>query len=137
MAEVHYGFAICAPAVSQYAALAAITGPQDCVETARREYDLRRKAMMAALDGMGIRYTKSNGAFYVYAEVASLGLPASEFCLRLLKEGRVMIFPGSNFGDHTDDYVRISLLQPVPKLEEATRRMAAVVAAIRAERKTA
>ncbi len=136
MAEVHYGFAICAPAVSQYAALAAITGPQDCVETARREYDRRRKAMMDALDGMGIRYTKSNGAFYVYAEVASLGLPASEFCLRLLQEGRVMIFPGSNFGDHTDDYVRISLLQPIPRIEEAARRMAAVVAAIRAERKT-
>jgi len=136
MAEVHYGFAICAPAPSQHAALAAITGPQDCVEAARREYDVRRKAMMAELDRMGLRYAKSNGAFYVYAEVASLGIPASEFCLRLLKDGRVMIFPGSNFGDHTDDYVRISLLQPLPRIEEAARRMADVVAAIRAERKT-
>lgn len=134
MAEIHYGFSICAPAVSQYAALAAISGPQDCVESMRREYDVRRRAMMAALDRMGIRYAKPNGAFYVYAEVASLGLPASEFCLRLLKEGRVMIFPGSNFGDHCDDYVRISLLQPVAKIEEAAKRMADVVATIRAEK---
>jgi aspartate/methionine/tyrosine aminotransferase len=135
MAEIHHGLAICAPAVSQMAAIAALTGPQDAVEAARREYDARRTVMMAALDRMGLSYAKPNGAFYVYANVSSTGLSASEFCKRLLKEGRVMMFPGSLFGDHCDDYVRISLLQPVPRVEEAARRMAAVVDAIRAERK--
>ena len=62
---------------------------------------------------------RPNGAFYVYANVTSTGLTASEFCLRLLEEGGVMIFPGSLFGDHCDDYVRISLLQPLPRIEEA------------------
>jgi aminotransferase len=135
MAEIHHGLTICAPAVSQHAALAALTGPQDCVEEARREYDKRRKVMMAALDRMGLSYPKPNGAFYVYANVSSTGMPASEFCLRLLKEGKVMILPGTLFGDHRDDYLRVSLLQPVPKIEEATRRMEAVVRAIRAEQK--
>ncbi len=133
MAEIHHGLAICAPAVSQHAALAALTGPQDCVEAMRREYDSRRKVMMAALDRMGLSYARPDGAFYVYANVSSTGASASDFCLRLLQEGKVMMFPGSLFGDHCDDYVRISLLQPVPKVEEAARRMEAVVKAMKAE----
>ncbi len=131
MAEIHHGLAICAPAVSQHAALAALTGPQDSVDAARREYDARRRIMMAALDRMGLSYARPNGAFYIYANVSSTGMSASEFCLRLLQEGRVMMFPGSLFGDHCDDYVRISLLQPVPRVEEAARRMAAVVEAMK------
>ncbi len=131
MAEIHHGLAICAPAVSQHAALAALTGPQDSVDAARREYDARRRIMMAALDRMGLSYARPNGAFYIYANVSSTGMSASEFCLRLLQEGRVMMFPGSLFGDHCDDYVRISLLQPVPRVEEAARRMAAVVDAMK------
>ncbi len=58
MAEIHHGLAICAPAVSQHAALAALTGPQDCVEDARRLYDERRKLMCAALDKMGLSYAR-------------------------------------------------------------------------------
>jgi aspartate/methionine/tyrosine aminotransferase len=135
MAEIHHGLAICAAAASQHAALAALTGPQDCVAEFRRTYDTRRVAMMAALDRMGLTYTKPNGAFYLYANVSSTGLSASEFCLRLLAEARVMIFPGSLFGDHRDDYIRISLLQPVAKIEEAARRMAATVAAMRSASK--
>lgn len=136
MAEIHHGLAICAPAVSQHAALAALSGPQDCVEAARKEYDARRNVMMAALDRMGLGYARPNGAFYVYANVASTGISASEFCVRLLQEGKVMMFPGSLFGDHCDDYVRISLLQPIAKVEEAARRMEAVVKAIKAEKKS-
>ena len=84
---------------------------------------------------MGLSYARPNGAFYVYANVSTTGLSASDFCLRLLQEGKVMVFPGSLFGDHCDDYVRISLLQPVPKVEEAARRMEAVVMGLRNERK--
>ncbi len=131
MAEIHHGLAICAPAVSQHAALAALTGPQDAVAAARAEYDARRRVMMAALDGMGLSYARPNGGFYVYANVSSTGLSASDFCLKLLEEGQVMIFPGSLFGDHCDDYVRISLLQPIPRVEEAVARMARVVASLR------
>lgn len=136
MAEIHHGLAICAPAVSQHAALAALSGSQDCVEAARQQYDARRRTMMAALDRMGLSYARPNGAFYVYANVSSTGASASDFCLRLLQDGKVMMFPGSLFGDHCDAYVRISLLQPVPKIEEAARRMDAVVKAMKSENKS-
>lgn len=135
MTEINHAFAISTAAVSQYAALAALTGPQDCVEEMRLEYDARRRAILAGLDAMGMGYAEPQGAFYVYANVASLnlGITASEFCERLLAEGRVMMYPGTIYGDHTDDFVRMSMTQPVPRIEEAMRRMASVVAKVRAE----
>jgi len=131
LAEIHHVLAICAPAVSQHAALAAVSGPQDAVEAMRREYDARRKALCAALDRMGIRYGRPGGAFYVYADVSSTGLSATEFCLGLLEKAKVMMFPGSLYGDPTDDHVRISVLAPLPRIEEAARRMEAYIASLR------
>lgn len=135
MTEINHAFAISTAAVSQYAALAALSGPQDCVEEMRLEYDARRRAILAGLDAMGMGYAEPQGAFYVYANVASLnlGISASEFCERLLAEGRVMMYPGTIYGDHTDDFVRMSMTQPVPRIEEAMHRMAAVVKKVRAE----
>lgn len=128
LTEVHHGLTICAPAVSQHAALAALEGPQNCVEEMRRAYDERRRVMCRALDRMGLGYGRPQGAFYVYANVSSTGLAASEFCVRLLEEAEIMVFPGVLFGDHNDDFIRISLLQPVARIEEAVERMAGTVA---------
>ena len=90
------------------------------------------------LDTMGMSYAEPQGGFYVYADVASLGLGmgAGEFCERLLADGRVMMYPGKIYGDHTDDFVRMSMTQPVPRISEAMGRMAGVVDRIRAERAT-
>ncbi|MEM1428098.1 MAG: pyridoxal phosphate-dependent aminotransferase [Pseudomonadota bacterium] len=135
MSEVNHAFAISTAAVSQHAALAAMTGAQDCVEEMRQTYDARRRAILEGLDAMGMGYAEPQGAFYVYANVASLGLgiTASAFCQRLLAEGRVMIYPGTIYGDHTDDFVRMSMTQPVDRIRIAMRRMGDVVAAYRAE----
>ena len=131
LAEINHAFAISTAAVSQHAALAALTGPQDCVEEMRQTYDTRRRQLMAGLDAMGIPYAEPQGAFYVYANVASTGIGGTEFCERLLREGRVMIYPGSIYGDYTDDFVRMSLT--THRIPEAMARMKAVVDAIRRE----
>jgi aminotransferase len=135
MSEVNHGFAISTAAVSQHAALAAMTGSQDCVEEMRRTYDERRRAICAGLDAMGIGYAEPQGAFYVYANVASLGLgiTAGAFCERLLAEGRVMMYPGTIYGDYTDDFVRMSMTQSVDRIRVAMTRMAQVVESFRAE----
>jgi len=137
LAEIHHAFAISTSAVGQHAALAALTGPQECVETIRQTFDERRRALCAGLDDLGIPYAQPQGAFYVYAKVAETGVAAAEFCERLLTEGRVMIFPGTVYGDYTDDYARLSLTQPVPRIQEALGRMAGVVESIRAEHSVA
>ena len=136
MSEVNHAFAISTAAVSQHAALAAASGDQSCVDEMRRTYDERRRAILAGLDAIGMGYAEPQGGFYVYADVSSLdlGVGAGAFCERLLAEGEVMIYPGTIYGDHTDDFVRMSMTQPVARIEEAMRRMARVVAALREER---
>lgn len=133
MNEIHHGISICAPAVSQHAALAALKGPQDCVEEHRQIFAKRQKYFCSVLDGLGLTYGEPQGAFYLYTNVSSTGLGAGEFCIKLLQEARVMMFPGTLFGDHNDHFVRISLLQPMVKLQEAADRMAKVVNRLRAQ----
>lgn len=134
LAEIHHSFAISTSAVGQHGALAALTGPQDCVEEIRNTFDDRRQVLCHGLTELGIPFAEPQGAFYVYARVAETGVEATEFCQRLLAEGQVMIFPGKVYGDYTDDYARMSLTQPVPRIHEALERMAGVVETIRKER---
>ena len=131
LAEINHAFAISTAAVSQHAALAALTGPQDCVEEMRQTYDARRRQLLAGLDALGIPYAEPQGAFYVYANVASTGIGATAFCERLLREGRVLMYPGGIYGDYTDDFVRMSLT--THRIPEAMARMKGVVDAIRRE----
>lgn len=128
LTEPAHTVAICAPAVTQAAALAAYTGPQDCVAQMRATYDERRRFMAAALDGMGLRYIPPRAGFYLFTDVTSTGLTPAEFCLRLLKEVRVLVFPGSLFADPTDRYLRVSMLAPTERIKEAAGRMKEFVA---------
>ena len=109
--------------VSQFAALAALTGPQDEMAATFRDYAVRREYLMEALTGVGLSYGAPGGAFYIYTNVSSTGMPAPEFCERLLRETGVMLFPGTMFGDESTDYIRISYLQPLPLIQEAMERI--------------
>jgi aminotransferase len=108
---------------SQFAALAALEGPQDVVEEMRLAYAERRTLIMSALPGLGFTFGHPGGAFYVYTNISSTGLSAGDFCLRLLREAQVLIFPGTLFGDPDDRYIRMSLLQKLPRIETALERM--------------
>jgi aminotransferase len=75
---------------------------------------------------VGFTYGHPGGAFYIYVNVEKSGLAAPVFCERLLREARVLLFPGTLFGDEDDRYVRMSLLQPVERMREAMERIRAV-----------
>ena len=137
LAEINHAFAISTAAVSQHAALAALSGPQDCVEEMRQTYDERRRVLCDGLASLGIPHADPQGAFYVYADVSVTGVPASIFCERLLRDARVLAYPGTIYGDYVDSYVRLSLTQPIARIKEAIARMRPLVAAIRAEHKPA
>lgn len=127
MTEPRHTLSINTSTPSQYAALAALTGPQDAVEMMLSEYARRRAYLMRTLKDLGLSYGFPGGAFYMYTNISSTGLKAPAFCETLLKEGRVLLFPGSLFGDDNDIYVRMSYLQPLPRIEEAIERMAQVI----------
>jgi len=123
--EPRHTLSINAATPSQWAALAALEGPQDEVNSMLEEYRARRAYMMGALDEVGFTYGHPGGAFYIYVNVEKSGLPAPVFCERLLRETQVLLFPGTLFGDADDRYVRMSLLQPIDRMKEAMRRIMA------------
>jgi aminotransferase len=126
--EPRHTLSINAATPSQHAALAALTGPQDAVEAMVAEYAERRAVVMEALDELGLTYGFPGGAFYVYVNTRSTGMGGEEFCLRMLREARVMFQPGTMFGDDSDDFVRIGYLQPLPRIREAFERVRAFIA---------
>ena len=122
--EPRHTLSINACSISQYAALAALTGPQEPIDAMLAEYEQRRNWLMTALTDAGFTYGHPGGAFYIYTNVSSSGLPAPAFCEGLLRETGVMVFPGTMFGDTSTDYIRISYLQPLPRIQEGMERMA-------------
>lgn len=112
---------------SQFAALAALTGPQEPVDEMVRLYKERRDFMMGALDNMGLQYGYPGGAFYIYVNTTSTGLDAERFCMTMLREGQVLFLPGTMFGDLRGEHIRIGYLQPLERIQEAATRMKRVI----------
>lgn len=132
--EVKHTLSICTPAVSQAAALAALEGPQDCIDEMREIYDARRHELLGALSDMGLDFIYPAGAFYVYVDVTSTGMSAPEFCLRLLGDTGIMISPGTLFSpDEGERYMRMSMLVPSDRMTGALERMEAAIKRYKAE----
>ncbi|MBM3525401.1 MAG: aminotransferase class I/II-fold pyridoxal phosphate-dependent enzyme, partial [Alphaproteobacteria bacterium] len=123
--EPRHTLSINASTPSQWAALAALSGPQEPIKAMIDAYAERRAFMLPALKKLGFTYGHPGGAFYVYTNVEASGLSAPRFCERLLDEARVLVFPGTLFGDTDERYIRLSLLQPVERMREAIARIAA------------
>jgi aminotransferase len=123
MLNLKYAVTICAPAISQMAALAALTGPQDCIDETVKTYDERRRAAMKGLDYLGMKYVVPRGSFYIFPSIRKFGMTSYEFASSLLKKTGVFTFPGTAFGKFGEGFIRISLLVPTEKIEEAFERM--------------
>ncbi len=92
---------------AQYGALAALTGDQQCVTDMREEFDIRRQYMFERLTQIqGVSAVRPQGAFYVLANISSLGLKSQNFADRLLSKSSVAVVPGIAFGD--DRTIRLS-----------------------------
>jgi aminotransferase len=119
----------CAPVVSQWAGVAALTGTQEPVEEYRRIYERRRRLMLDSFDRVGFTYGEPRGAFYIFINTSSTGLDSEDLSLKLLQEAHVLAFPGTGFGPQWVDYMRISYLAPEETLREAMRRIEHCLAA--------
>lgn len=124
--EPRHSLSISTPTPSQYAALAALTGPQDHLTTMMAAYTRRRDMMAATFDELGVTYSLPRGAFYFWANVSGAGVPSYELCRRAVSDHGILFFPGSMYGPEGEGYVRISFLAAEDQLEEALRRFAVV-----------
>lgn len=122
------------PAMTQKAAVAALTGPQDCVGEMRKEYIQLRDHILAGLQTIsGIKCGKPEGAFYVYPNISALlgrtGVKTSaEFAQRLLHEAHLAVVPGEGFGTH--EHVRISYATKQSELDRALERLQRFVSSL-------
>nr|MCU0513805.1 aminotransferase class I/II-fold pyridoxal phosphate-dependent enzyme [Anaerolineae bacterium] len=121
-----------AATLSQRGALAALTGTQEPLHEFHRIYTQRRRLLMAGLSAMGLNYSDPRGAFFLWTNSSSTGIHATELAYLLLKEGRVLIFPGTGFGENWGGYLRISILQTTDLLTEALARMRPIIERYRA-----
>src|SRR3954465_4965078 len=107
----------------QVAAVAALTGPQDCVEQMRTLYKDRRDVLIKGLASAGWDVPSPDGSMFAWAPIppkyASLG--SVEFSKLLLERAKVAVAPGLGFGEHGEGFVRIALVENTHRLRQAIR----------------
>lgn len=114
----------CVNAPAQWAGLAALTGPQDAVHAMVAEFDRRRKAVVAGLNGLpNLSCATPKGAFYAFPNVSKTGWKAKKLASALLEEAGVATIGGPDFGVHGEGYIRLSYANSLENIERALGRM--------------
>lgn len=106
----------------QQAAVAALTGPQDCVDNTVAAYQRRRDIMVEGLNAAGWKVEKPKASMYIWAKVPT-NQSSFDFTVDLLNNTGVAVIPGVAFGDSGEGYVRIALVQPETRIAEAVARI--------------
>jgi aminotransferase len=135
MFKIHQYGIMCAPTMSQYAAIEALKdGFSDnfaMVEEMRDSYDKRRKFVLYSLKEIGFHCFEPQGAFYAFPSVKASGMPAEQFANDLLLQHKVAVVPGNAFGKFGENNVRISYATSMNALSEAFDRMAAFIDSVK------
>ena len=121
--KVHQYTIMCAPTVSQYAALAALREGEPFVQEMVSEYDRRRRLIVDGLNNVGLDCFEPQGAFYAFPSIEITGMDDYEFAEKLLHEERVAVVPGSAFGEAGKRFVRCSYATAYEQIEEALERL--------------
>lgn len=132
MVRIHQYSVMCAPTMSQYAALAALEIGEPYVQEMYAEYDRRRKLIVDGLNRIGLPTYEPKGAFYAFPDIRFTGLSDEEFCMRLLREDRVAAVPGNSFGAAGEGFVRLSYATSYELIEEALNRIEHFVGKLKA-----
>lgn len=123
MMKIHQYTMLCAPSVSQHAAL-KIFNYENYVRDMVREYDRRRRLLVKGLNEIpDISCIMPKGAFYTFPNIKNTGIKSEKFAERLLKEGGVAVVPGSTFGESGEGYIRCSYSVSRESIDGALRRM--------------
>jgi aminotransferase len=136
--------AACVSGPAQYAATAALEGPQGFVSEMVREFDRRRKLIFRRLsETEEFVCIQPKGAFYIFPNIKRFRKSSEAFSDFLLKEAKVIVTPGSSFGKYGQGFVRLSyatshenIVEALDRIEEATKRAAQITPPSQAHRST-
>jgi aminotransferase len=123
MMKVHQYSMLCAPILSQEAAIEALSRGEDGVKSMREQYHRRRDLVVGRFNAAGLKCRPPGGAFYVFPSVASTGLGERDFAYGLLNAQSVAVVPGSAFGENGRGFVRASFATGYDQLVEACDRI--------------
>lgn len=124
MVKLHQYNTICAPIMSQYAALEGLKNGWSEVEKMRVSYQQRRNLMYKAFTDMGLPVPEPTGAFYMFPDISSTGLSAEDFATQLFQKYNVAVVPGTAFGKAGEGHIRCCYATAIDKIKTALDRIA-------------
>jgi aminotransferase len=119
---IHY-ITLTAPHISQLMAIKALTLPNKHIEKMRKEYDRRRKFIVKRLNEIGLKTLEPKGAFYTFSSIKDFKMSSSKFANKLLKEAKVAVVPGTEFGRFGEGYIRCSYATDYKIIVKAMNRL--------------
>ena len=122
MTKIHQYTIMCAPTMSQIAAIEALKQDDDVIAMLD-DYNRRRNVMVGGLRSIGFSCFEPKGAFYAFPSIAKTGLSSEEFAEKLLTEERVAVVPGEAFGQSGANHIRCCYATSISQIEEALTRI--------------
>lgn len=123
MTKIHQFAIMCAPTVSQYAAVEALKNGDGDIDMMREAYNQRRRFLLNSFKEMGISCFEPFGAFYVFPCIKKFGMTSEEFAMKFLEEENVAVVPGTAFGDSGEGFLRISYAYSIDNLKVAMEKL--------------
>ena len=127
MLKIHQYTALCAPIMSQYAAVEALENGDKDVRRMLAEYTRRRNFIASRFNEAGLPCGLPDGAFYVFPDITTTGLSSREFAIKLLDSKSVAVVPGNVFGEAGEGHIRCSYATSMDNIREALNRIEAFV----------
>jgi len=131
MTKIHQYCIMCAPTISQYAAIEALKNGDEDVKTMKMSYNQRRRFLLNAFKEMELECFEPFGAFYVFPCIKEFGMTSEEFATKFLEEEHVAAVPGTAFGNSGEGFLRISYAYSLDTLKIAMERLAKFVSKLR------
>jgi aminotransferase len=131
MFKIHQYTVMCAPHMSQLAAIEALKNGMEDMSRMIESYNQRRRLVVKGFREIGLECHEPQGAFYAFPSIASTGLSSEEFAQRLLTEARVAVVPGNVFGLGGEGFVRCSYATSLARIQEALERIGQFLRTVR------
>ena len=123
MKKIHQYAIMCSPTNAQHAAIEALRNSDKDVQSMAREYNRRRRLLVDGFRKIGLDCFEPLGAFYVFPCIKSTGMTPDEFCEKLLLSERVLVVPGTAFGQSGDGFIRACYASSYENIIEAVKRI--------------